>query len=137
MEEPAISCDSCIGACCRQNTVMELTDTEVDFLEEKGTRLSEWEPETGILRRILPLLGQSVTRRYLLKTDCGYLERQEEKSICSAYDNPKHPSICRDFKAGSAACRVFRYVKGVDDEETFRKAMGSSEAIKGQPVRRL
>jgi Fe-S-cluster containining protein len=97
-------CASCIGACCLENTVLELSPEEAFYLSEVGTDLlpltkSQFKRMSG---------GAVRTRRgktqYVLQSDCGNLDPETKQ--CTDYDD--RPQVCRELKAGSYVCGEIR-----------------------------
>lgn len=55
------------------------------------------------------LAGEDPQRpRYILGTDCGYLNTGVVPATCTVYDDPNKPRICSDFEAGSYHCENLR-----------------------------
>jgi hypothetical protein len=130
--QPTISCDTCIGACCRKNTLMKLTAEEAKTLRQGGTTLIDIfpaEPNTDWAKimlghtnpdpRIQSLIDEARTLKpgegkYLLESDCGYLDTSVQPPQCTIYTDPKRPGICKAFQPGSRSCQKFRIERGVD-----------------------
>lgn len=103
-----ISCDSCLGACCRDMR-MDLTPKEKELLESGGTRFTQPLPEPD---EPLPDEGYDV---YKMEGACGWLQKNPEGNnfICGMYDI--RPSVCKDFEVGSLACIAMRAMEGKND----------------------
>lgn len=104
--EHANPCANCQALCC-QNVVLNLSDTEADFLRQGGTNLIESEAQAGgVVRKIVGNLWQRLAGRYYHMDICGYLnEDQNGRLHCSVHDDKRRPAICKSFASGSTACR--------------------------------
>jgi len=116
-------CRSCNGACCQRGTILELSVYERDFLIEGGAKIEDTglptraQEETKV-KELLGALADTVFAilsdapehpRYMMLEDCPYLLPQEgAMSACAAYEDPRKPSICDRFEAGSPQCEVMR-----------------------------
>ncbi|MGE5042012.1 MAG: YkgJ family cysteine cluster protein [Candidatus Levyibacteriota bacterium] len=125
--EQGISCNSCVGACCRKGMLIELSQAEEIFLRQGGTRLAglykageraDWAAknagETSPNIRTQSLINNLShlapgNGLYLLLTDCGYLDKNTAK--CTEYRNRTAP--CRAFQSGSAECIKTRSYRSV------------------------
>lgn len=93
---------ACIGACCMKGNVLELTESEANYLSGKGTGIIPVPREK--MEGYKPARGKTA---FELQTDCGNLD--EETRLCTDYDN--RPGVCRDFKAsddGMSPCHMTR-----------------------------
>jgi Fe-S-cluster containining protein len=124
-------CDSC-GGCCH-DTQMPLTKDEWDFLKEGGSELITVLPVFDDHERALDVLedifardpdlahkpGAAAMRLAALyadtgqgvaavKGDCGYLDRTGETPMCTVYEDPRRPRVCRSFIPSSDNCNAFR-----------------------------
>ena len=132
-----ISCENCTSACCRADTLVELTLEEVSLLIRGGTKLltvampsphdrddviypigHEYDPDTGnrawILEKARPFEPLAANMgRYILATDCAYVGTNEVgQSICTIYE--ERPAICREFEMGGDKCQRIRENRGVE-----------------------
>jgi Fe-S-cluster containining protein len=91
------SCQSCIGACCREGTILPLTKTEVAHMRRGGTVLNVIDDET---RAEAPRSPGFRKEFYELASDCGYLDPETYR--CTAYQ--ERPGICQKFPEGGMRC---------------------------------
>jgi Fe-S-cluster containining protein len=113
--DTAVSCATCVGACCLKGVEMDLTDQEVDFLQTSGTDVVQVRaPVHKRFRKTQP-------GKYMLMTDCGFLtENESGQKICSIHEDPNRPKICNDFPVGSYYCRELRDKNSVQPGERER-----------------
>lgn len=137
-----ISCEGCIGACCKSSfgtsVVMDLDKGEYSRLTEAGTDFLTLvdpepynrynalmpygeivDPDTGtselVFDRSAPgLLLMAGYGRYILRGACGNLAEENGRAICMDYDN--RPQVCRDFDVGGEECLDLRNRYGIEAE---------------------
>lgn len=112
-------CGSCVGACCRAGTAMELDDDEHDFITEGGTQIirsgrrTESEVLVELRERLGDLMGMvsgvisdgTIHPEYFFTTDCAYMVQNSlGQLVCSQYDHPRRPNVCSSFTPGTEIC---------------------------------
>ena len=129
---PKVSCDNCIGACCRAGSGLTLTHDEayrnrrqMDLravvkpkpMPQVMTIQSEHIDESG---RRVPVPTQIRLPHYygfyILQADCGHLT---EDNRCDIYET--RPRACREYEVGSTACLDARAVFGLDGHEAHQQ----------------
>ena len=110
-----IVCNGCDALCCREGTIMPLTEKEISFMQDGGTELERYtSPHNQIVRRIVNavMMRQEIGDRKLMRlnSDCGYLANDSEagRLICSVYSDDQRPKVCGEFKMGSYACGIIQ-----------------------------
>lgn len=127
-------CRTCAG-CCKDNTGMALTRSDVKFMKAGGTALDTVLPavddicwaglgeivvdgdEDGDIAKRMNKFTDGMKEGegfYVLRGDCGYLEEVDGLYQCNAYEDPNRPRICQDFTAGSVGCLALRIAHGVE-----------------------
>lgn len=99
-----VSCNTCIGACCKSNTAIPLNKKEAAFLRSAGTAMRRMTKDENNGNR--PGWRRDF---YKLESDCGNLNPTTGQ--CEAYE--ERPVICREFVVGSTACEAMRERAGV------------------------
>jgi hypothetical protein len=129
---PEISCESCIGACCRKHTMIVMSREEV----KNNQRKMRLKKVAGILpfdqSYLMEAEGRDEAGRaipiptvlnvpagygaYILTADCGNLTADNQ---CVIYDSPERPAACAALKVGDEQCLAARaafYLDGVSVE---------------------
>lgn len=127
LEIIGVSCDNCVGTCCRAPTVMEMTEHEAytNKRQMKLTRIlkarnypqpiavpAEGFDENG--KRVPISTSMSVAPHhglYIMEEDCGHLT---EDNRCGIYDSPDRPRACIEYKVGSVSCLDARQAFNVE-----------------------
>ncbi len=142
-EKLEVSCDNCVGACCRGGAATYTFDKEeVDLLKWAGTDLvmflpaspdHDWTDKSKVKKATADLddrRQQKFTRKrakeqikapeyglYGFKpgTNCGFAVEDEAGALaCGIHEFPEMmPRICKEFTAGSDSCRSIRSRFGV------------------------
>lgn len=109
---------------------MPLTEAEAGFMAAGGTALQQV-PDTHRRRLSLPIIGirHPATDEYSLQTDCGHLTEDAAtgQMLCSSYDDPGRPEVCREFLPGSYRCRELRSLGGIDTSAEFAAYVAATE----------
>jgi Fe-S-cluster containining protein len=128
--EQLVSCDNCVGACCRARTQLELNRREVRFMKAGGNKLIKIHEiidktqvvevqidtgrrrlEQGVLCKVVKVERVTLTGGYglfMLENDCAYLDGGEGSPKCKVYDNK--PGICNEFEEGGPGCLAGRKI---------------------------
>lgn len=103
-----ISCDNCVGACCKDMR-LDLSLPEKELLERGGTVFTEPLPEPD---EPLPDEGYDV---YKMEGACGWLRKNPDGNnfMCGTYET--RPGVCRDFRMGEGECIAIRAMEGKED----------------------
>lgn len=126
LEVIGVSCQNCVGACCKAGTAIQLTEREAYENKRKMSleRIvkarrypqqiviqAEGFDESG--KRIPVPTPMTITRDhglYSLMEDCGHLTPDNK---CEIYDSPQRPQACRNYEVGSTACLGARQAAGL------------------------
>ncbi|MBI1952124.1 YkgJ family cysteine cluster protein [Candidatus Saccharibacteria bacterium] len=113
----SISCEYCVGACCRAWSQLLLSDDEARFIEESGTRLMDLKLESKHSHEEVVLASNDPRRLRTITTDCGYLKN----SRCTVFEDERRPEICRRFPVGSESCKKFREIHIYSQDPSLKK----------------
>lgn len=126
LEVVQFGCNNCVGACCRKNTSIQLTDAEVrrntswmdlqmvvapQPTEQHFIIGAEGTDEAGNAYPVpVPMTVLPDHGLYILKKDCGHLTPDHR---CDVYDDPQRPAACDAFPVGSTECLLARAAFGL------------------------
>lgn len=142
IEAPEVSCDNCVGACCRAAAGIVLSDIERSRHRKAMTLKTIVKPkphEQQFAMGGMEQLSADGQRQaghtqfripkyhgfHILLTDCGYLSPDD--FTCQNYD--ERPDACIQYEVGSPECLAARATYGLDGHEEI-----VSSEIKTEPI---